>query len=258
MEIRIATNEVVREYLSRPWPKAKPFRPASRVNMISSFDGKINLVQANGLPRELGLGSNLDKYLMQVLRTRADMVIWGAETLRVSNAKPLVSSPELLSLRKKEGLSASPIAAIVTQKGTDLPLEADFFTSPEFEAVIFVSSAAPKVNIKLLKATEREVVVFPENDFKFVAKAARTQFGVERLLIEGGPLLTDHFLKEGLVDEIYQTTAYKIVSGSNEEGIKSMTDGKGLAATEAKKLSPLSIYFVPETNELYQSVRVEN
>ena len=258
MEIRIATNEVVRAYLERPWPKAKPFRPASRINMIASFDGRINIAQEEGAPAEKGLGSNLDRYLMQVLRSRADMVLVGAETLRRSNFQPLVTRPELASLRAKEGLSTQPIGAIITRKALDLPLENPFFTSPDFEAVIFVSDAAPKASIKLLKATERETVVFPDGDFKFIAKAIRTQFGVERLLIEGGPIINDRLLKAALVDEIYQTLTYKIVSGTSEEGIKSMTEGTGLKASEAKKLSPISLFYVPETNELFQSVRVES
>ncbi len=254
MEVRAATHEIVKDYLARPWPKAKPFRPATRLNMISSFDGRINLRQEVGPPRETGLGSILDRYLMQVLRTKADMILWGAETLRTSKVNPRVTQPELLSLRRKENLSTHPIGAIITRKGLDLPIESDFFTSPDFEAVVFISDSAPKAAIKGLKKTGREVVVFPEGDFKSIAKTARTRFGVERLLLEGGPITNDNFVKADLVDEIYQTLTYKIVSGTAEEGVKSMLEGKGLNLTEAKKLFPLSIYYVPETNELYQSV----
>ncbi|MDP2671022.1 MAG: dihydrofolate reductase family protein [bacterium] len=258
MEIRLATNEIVRAYLTRPWPKATSKRPGVRINMVSSFDGKVNLPQDDLSLTEAGLGSNLDKYLMKVLRTRADMVLNGAETLRLSSSEPKVDRDELSSIREKEGFSKHPIGAVISKKGADLPLKKAFFNNPDYEAVVFVSESAPKVNIKKIQATGRKVFTFPDNDFKALAEIIRTRFGVERLLLEGGPSIAAEFVRAGLVDEIYQTLSYTLVSGSENQGIKTFLQGATFKKGELKKLTPLSIFYVPETNELYQSVQVEN
>jgi riboflavin biosynthesis pyrimidine reductase len=258
MEIRLATNEIVRTYLTRPWPKAKSAKPAIRINMVVSFDGKINVIQPKGLAREKGLGSNLDQYMMKVLRTRSDMVLVGANTLRAGAFQPLVDKAELALIRSKEGFSAHPVGAVVSRRGADLPLDNPFFNNPDYEGLVFVWESAPKANIKKIEATGREVITFPDNDFKALAEIIRKRFGVERLLVEGGAEIVDSFIKADLVDEFYQTIAYKIVSGSNKEGITTPVDGSGLESSEAKLLTPLSMFYVPETNELFQSVRFEN
>jgi len=258
MEIRLATNEIVKDYLNRPWPKARTNRPAVRINMLASFDGKVNRTQEYKKPNEKGIGSYLDKYIMKVLRTRADMVLNGAETLRSSGAKPIINQPELESIRHKEGFSKHPIGAVLSRKGNDLPLDSEFFTSPDFEALVFLWESASAASIKRIKSTGRKVFTFADNDLKALLKLLRQRFGVERLLVEGGPSVNDAFIKAGIVDELYLTTSYKIVSGTSKEGIKSITDGASLKIGEEKDVKPLSIYYVPETNELFQSVTFEN
>lgn len=257
MEIRLATNEVVRNYLSRSWPKARSNKPAIRINMVASFDGKVNVVQPQGPVRERGLGSNLDQYIMRVLRTRADMVLVGANTLRASGFQPLVDKTELASIRTKEGFSSHPVGAIVSRRGADLPLESSFFNNPDYEGLVFLWDSAPKANIKKIEATGREVITFPDNDFKSLAQIIRKR-GFERVLIEGGSEINDAFISSDLVDEFYQTIAFKIVSGSEKESITTSVKGPSLGIEKAKKLTPISMFYVPETNELFQSVRFEN
>lgn len=92
-------------------------RPLLRVNMVSSLDGAATL---NG--RSGGLGGPADQELMQTLRMLADVILVGAETVRVEGyAGDLIGEPAK-QWRVAQGLAAHP-DFVVASRREGRPLE---------------------------------------------------------------------------------------------------------------------------------------
>ena len=100
---------------------------------------------------------------MRELRVHFDVVLNGAATFRTSGTSASLNNPKLEQWRVERGMTASPIAAVLTRSG-NLPPERRFFTDDSFEATIYLSSAAPGGTRERLAALGRPVVEVPEGD----------------------------------------------------------------------------------------------
>jgi riboflavin biosynthesis pyrimidine reductase len=92
-------------------------RPVLRVNMVSSLDGAGTL---NG--RSGGLGGPADQELMQTLRMLADVILVGAETVRVEGYQGDLIGEPAKRWRLAQGLPAHP-SFVVASWSQGRPLE---------------------------------------------------------------------------------------------------------------------------------------
>jgi len=199
-------DEIDYTRLSFPDPPAD--RPFVAINMVMSADGR---TVVDGTER--GLGSELDQRLMRELRVHFDVVMNGGATFRASGTSARLSSPKLEQWRVERGMSPSPIAAVLTRSG-DLPAGRRFFTDDGFEAVIYLSSAAPDGARRELESRGRPVVVVPEGDEAAAAlNHMQRVLGTSRVLVEGGATLNGELIQRGLVDEYFLTLAPRITGG---------------------------------------------
>ena len=134
-------------------------RPYVISNMIVSSDGNTLFTEDDST----GLGSDVDRRLMGELRFHADAVINGAETLRIAGSSSLIRSEELIQNRLSNNKSAHPIACVLTNSG-NLPLENRFFTSKEFESLVFLDESAPQQKFEELSLHCKEVISIPKNN----------------------------------------------------------------------------------------------
>lgn len=196
------------DYTGLSFPEPPSERPFAAINMVMSADGR---TVVDG--RERGLGSALDQRLMRQLRVHFDVVLNGAATFRASGSSARLNDPKLEQWRTERGMTASPIAAVLTRSG-DLPPERRFFTDRSFEAVIYLSSAAPDCVRRELASRGRAVVSVPEGDEAASAlEHMRRELGASRVLVEGGARLNGELIRRGLVDEYFLTLAPRIVGG---------------------------------------------
>ncbi len=196
-------------YLGIDFPAAPPGRPFVYINMVASVDGKITVEGS-----ERGLGSEADKRLFHELRAHADAVLDGANTARISGSSPVVHDADLKQWRLDHGKRPQALGVLITASA-DLPLDRPFFTSDEFDAVVFVAETAPPERVTALRATRRPVHIVPAGR-QAVAEMVRilhADYGVRRLLCEGGATLNAEFIRLGLADELFLTIAPKIVGG---------------------------------------------
>ena len=114
---------------------APPDRPYLILNMVASTDGKATLAG-----RTRGLGNRADRELFHALRTQADAVLVGAETVRVERYGRLVRDPALRELRRAAGLAPDPLA-IVVSGSLDLPADLPLLAAPEQQVVVLTASA---------------------------------------------------------------------------------------------------------------------
>ena len=199
------------DYTALEFPEPPPDRPYTAINMVMSADGHTTVEGS-----ERGLGSPTDQRLMRELRVHFDVVLNGAATFRASGTSARLNRAELEQWRVERGMTPSPIAAVLTRSG-ELPAERRFFTDGGFEAVIYLSSAAPSGARARLEALGRPVVEVPEGDEARAAfRHMQELLGARRVLVEGGAALNGAIIQAGLCDEFFLTLAPKIVGGPEQ------------------------------------------
>lgn len=200
-------------YTSLTFSDAPRDRPTVIINMVMSADGQSRIGAT-----ERGLGSETDQRLMRELRTHADIVLNGAETLRASGTDSRLDDPRLEELRLSRGQSGLPQAAIIS-RSADVPLDSDFFTATDFDAVVYLSAKAPADRRRSIERTGRPVVVVPDGDgFPSMLRHMRTELHARLLLVEGGPTVNGELFALGAVDEFFVSIGGVVVSGEDAFG----------------------------------------
>ena len=238
------------DYTTLEFPGPPEDRPYVIADMIASADGK-TVIEGN----EAGLGSRIDRRLLHELRLHADVVLSGAGTLRATGASPRLHEDDLEVLRRERGKSRTPIGAVITASG-DVPLDAGFFTSDEFEAYVYLADSAPPGRREAIEATGRPVVEVPaDHAVRAMLRHMRSELGARLLMLEGGPTLNGECFRAGVVDELFLTLGGVVVGG---HGLPTAVEMPGVEVTRetVTRLELLAAAPNPETNEVYVRYRV--
>ena len=231
-------------YADDALPTAPPGRPLVILNMVSTVDGK---VAVGG--RAAGIGSRTDRLLMRQIRASVDGLMVAAGTLRAEAVDPRVP-PELAERRVAAGRPAQPLA-IALSGSLDLDPSHRFFVNGRDRSLVLTAESAP-VEPEMALAERARIVRVGKDAVDLVAALAhlRTRFGVERLLVEGGPSLNQALLDLGLVDELFWTIAPKLAGGRGLTLIQGPEPANGIAA----RLHLVSLY--EHAGELFARYRV--
>jgi riboflavin-specific deaminase-like protein len=194
--------------------------PYTLVNFIATADGRAAFDGRSGPISDPG-----DRELFHGLRERADAVMAGTGTLRTERYGRITRDPERRRRRVARGMSAEPIAVVVSRSGavpTDIPL----FAEPESRIVVFTSRS---LDTSGCAASVEVVELDPARLTMTTAlRHLRTDHGVRLLLCEGGPTVFGALLQERLVDELFLTISPKLSGG-----------GSGLTITSGPELAEL-------------------
>ncbi len=235
------------DYTSLDLPDPSADRPYVISNMVMSLDGTV-VVEGT----ERGLGSPVDQGLMRELRVNVDVVMNGANTLRISGTSSRVSE-HLVPLRESRGMTPHPIAAVLSASG-DLPLDRLFFTARDFEAIVFLADSAPEERRSAVEATGREVVSVPtDNPVPAMLRHLREERGARSLLVEGGPHLLGSLMAAGAVDEYFLTLGPVVVAANS--ALPAAVAARPPTIEGLTHLDLLSAHFEPTTNELFLRYR---
>ena len=238
------------DYTTLEFPEPPDDRPYVIADMIASADGK-TVIEGN----EAGLGSRTDRRLLHELRLHADVVLSGAGTLRATGASPRLHEDDLEALRRERGKSRTPIGATITASG-DVPLDAGFFTSDEFEAYVYLADSAPPGRRTAIEATGRPVVEVPADDaVTAMLRHMRSELGARLVMLEGGPTLNGECFRAGVVDELFLTLGGVVVGG---HGLPTAVEMPAVTASRetVTRLELLAAAPNPETDEVYLRYRV--
>jgi riboflavin-specific deaminase-like protein len=231
-------------YADLALPAGPPERPYVVLNTVSTVDGKIAVGGRAG-----GIGSRLDRDLMRRIRAQADGVMLGASTLRAERVDPTV--PEhLAAARSARDLPAQPLAVTVSAT-LDLDPTWRFFRLGLDRTLILTTTSSPPDRVTLL--AERASVERIGGDAVDLAEALRTlrtRYGVERLVVEGGPTLNGRLFDLDVVDELFLTIAPKLAAGSGSGSLAGDAAARGLPA----RLELVSLYSYGD--ELFARYRV--
>ena len=180
-------------------------RPYVFVNMVASVDGA---TVVEGVTEQLG--SPGDRHIFLLLRSLADGIIVGAETVRAEGYGPPVIRQEFAAARAERGQPPMPRIAIVS-RSLALDWSAPLFTDGRSRPFVLAPATADPQ--RLARAGEVADVITegdPELDMPEALRRLAAQ-GVHALLCEGGPTLNAGLLADGLVDELCLTIAPSLV-----------------------------------------------
>ena len=180
-------------------------RPYVIINMVSSVDGKTAI---GG--KASRLGSQTDRRTMRNLRSKADAVMVGANTLRAEKLSLGLDAPRP---------ARQPLAVIVTTSG-DLPLETNLLIG---EGQQFLVICPRGIAIRLPAGPGRTHCAPPTQsgnvDLGETLKMLKAECSIDLLLIEGGPKLSYSLISANLADELFLTLAPKLVGDTQEAAL---------------------------------------
>lgn len=207
-------------------------RPFTFINSAMSADGKISTWQR----KQVRISGAIDFDRVDELRATSDAVMVGIGTVLADDPSLTVKSAQRKAERKAKGLCENPARIIIDSKART-PIDADIFKKGEGQRIVVVSSSAPSENVEELKEKARIIVC---GDAKVDLSYAMEQlhnFGITRLMVEGGATLNWAMLSNGLVDEVYTFVGNVIIGG---QMAPTLVDGEGFTDTSTLPLEMIS------------------
>lgn len=186
-----------------------PNRPYVYSNFVVPRDGRVSY----NIPGQMGggdvSGGNLhDRWLMGLLRARADIVFMGDNTLRLEPEHLWTASyifPEaaafFANLRTEENRTTDPIQCFVSLSGNFDPRAAIFNT--DLDVIIATTRAGARRAAQCGLPKHVKIIALGEDgvNIKELMGVFAAQYGVKTALCEGGPGLYGSCLKDGAIDD---------------------------------------------------------
>jgi 5-amino-6-(5-phosphoribosylamino)uracil reductase len=178
-------------------------------NLAISLDGKI----ADLKKPHKTLGTSYDKKMMERIRHEAEVVVVGAQTLRVFK-KPIKA-------KNKNGRFL--VNAVVSQSG-EIDPELPFWKDPQ--VIRFIFTCEKSYSKALESSQDRAFVIIAGKETVEPQKVlqAFVKAGFQNILIEGGGELMHSFIGARLLQELYVTLTPKILGGRSNPSLVSGDD----------------------------------
>ncbi|MEE6176267.1 pyrimidine reductase family protein [Mycobacterium sp. 050134] len=198
-----------------------------RANFITSLDGGATAGGTSG-----SMGGPGDRFVFNLLRELADVIVVGAGTVRIEGYSGAHLSVPQRQQRQARGQSEVPQLAIVSASGR-LDRDMAVFTRTEVPPLVLTRATAVEETGRRLSGL-CEVVDCSGDDPGQVDEAAILVAlggrGMRRILTEGGPTLLGSFVRRELLDELCLTIAPFVVGGA----ARRITAGPGQLLTRMR------------------------
>jgi riboflavin biosynthesis pyrimidine reductase len=181
--------------------------PMTNLVFVESRDGNTGADD----PSTLG-GGDTDKHLIYegLSRVDADAVLAGATTARSDELVFSVWHPEMVRLRRELGRTRHPAQVVVVSRGAPRIETALMFQLPEIP-VFLVTTSDAAASLRL-QVAERPWIQVIDGGQPLSMRAALRQLnarGIETVSAIGGRTAARALLHEGVVHDLYLTTAAK-------------------------------------------------
>jgi 2,5-diamino-6-(ribosylamino)-4(3H)-pyrimidinone 5'-phosphate reductase len=181
------------------------WRPHVLMMSEITADGKLTLRKGTSSKILMKYMAPETELLLHQTRAEYDAIMVGSNTIKIDNS--------FLTVRKIEG--KNPLRVIPNSRG-DIPLESNVL-KPDAPTLIAVSDRASAERIAGLRSQGVQVVSVGKEqvDLPLLMRILREEYGVRKLMIEGGPTLNWYMLRDRLVDEIRLIHLPFIVGGAD-------------------------------------------
>jgi riboflavin biosynthesis pyrimidine reductase len=186
-----------------------------RANVVASADGAgtDGATPAGGPGRSAGLSGPADRRVLGALRAVADVLLVGAQTVRVERYRPVRPRAEYAAARRAAGQPPAPTIAVVSGSLDGLGPTTPLFTDALVRGIVLTTEQAPPDRLDALRAVA-DVLVAGERSVDVVrACDLLAERGLARMLCEGGPRLLGQVLAAGLLDELCLTVSPLLAGG---------------------------------------------
>ena len=185
-----------------------------RLSFVSSLDGAAEI---GGSSRDLGGES--DRRMVGLLRSLADVVLVGAQTVRSERYTQLRVAPDRQLRRRDAGQHPVPRVAVVS-KSLDLDFDGSLFTHADMPPIVFTTEDAPAERAVVARRRAEVIVAGETRVESHTMLRALAATGLQRVLCEGGPSLAAALLDDGAADELCLTLSARL-AGPGHTGIVS-------------------------------------
>ena len=190
-------------------------RPHVSINMAITADGKI--ASANRVISTFG--SRADHAHLLALRDKTDAILTGAGTLNSQAQVTLGPGPK--------SKTKPPLRIIASGSGR-VNARHKIFRSHGAPVLVLSTDGISRSRLKNLEAAAHTVKIFGANEINFNLALVwlQKEWGVKRLLCEGGGQLNDALFRADVVDEVNLTICPHILGGREAPTI---SEGLGFA-----------------------------
>ena len=187
----------------------KSARPFVTANFALTWDGRIST--RRGTPADFS--SKRDKRRLVEIRAQCDAVLVSAKTVAADNMTMGLPDAALRTARTARGRREYPLRVLLTNSGRIDPA-ARIFTKTFSPIVIFSTTRMP-ARTRAALAALADVWLHESASVHLAAMLAtlRADYGVRRLVCEGGAQIFRALLAAGLVDELHVTLCPRIFGG---------------------------------------------
>jgi len=205
------------------FPARAGARPYVYANFVSTLDGVVSF----GVPGQSGggtisQGDSGDRFIMGLLRASADAIMVGAATLAPvaldSRWLPESVCPEARELYAEYRMQRPPPLLVIVSGSGRVNLARAVFRVPQTRALILTGADGaqrlagagagqlPGLEVRALPSgPSGEAGIGAGIDPGAMLELLAAEYGVRRLLHEGGPTLVGGFLRAGVLDELFLT-----------------------------------------------------
>jgi len=212
-----------------------PERPHVLMMSEITADGKLTLKKGCSSKILMKYMDPATEILLHQTRAACDAIMVGSNTIRIDNS--------FLTVRYVEG--KNPVRVIPSSMA-DIPPDAHVL-SPDAPTIIAVSEKAPPERVDALRKRGAVIVVAGTDHVSLpeLMRILSADFGIRKLMIEGGPTLNWHMLHHQLVDEIRLIHLPFIVGGSDTP---SLVGGMHIESEEEMIRLALKNFYLCGTN----------
>ena len=222
-------------------------------NFVLSHDGRISFNEAGHYGGgDVAGGCPHDMWLMALLRSRADAIMVGDNTLYLEPEHVWshqyiypAEAERFQALRNAEGRSAYPLQVFLSLNGA-INWDGAVFKSPDLHVVIATTpEGAAKVEAEKRGAAKVDVIVQDRSpvDLASLVGQLHEQYGVNALLLEGGPRAYGSAINDRIVDDEFLTLSPIVVGNdrSNDKDRPGLYEGIAYSPANAARMIPVSM-----------------
>lgn len=204
-------------------------RPYIIINTSMSADGKIATIER----KQFKISGNDDFKRVDFLKSNVDAVMVGINTIISDDPSLTIKSNENIIYRINNNRTKHPIRIVVDSKAK-ININSKVLLKETGECIILVSKMADKEKIQSLKTNNHKVIVCGESIVNLKEGMEQLyNYGIKKILVEGGATLNFSLIKDNLVDEIYTFIGGIIIGGFQSP---TLVDGIGFQMNEIIKL----------------------